>query len=261
MAEAETGDRVFENDGWDTRFRIGLLVPDGDVGPESEWSAMLPPGVAINVSRFEFPTLPVKQGPYKITTEPVDFVAAPGPLDSAVKILASANSLDIIALGFTSNSYVSDDECLVKRLTEKSRGRPVVTTGQAFLAAIAALDAKNVMLVDPPWFPPELTQRGQEWLENKGTTVAWSGMADIPSGQANVHPTGLYRWLRKNIAPGTDLILTGGNGFRTVGVVRAVEADIGIPMVTANSALLWHSLNNLGYPASAVTRYGCLFRR
>jgi len=260
MPEGDTSSQVFENDGWDTRFRIGLLVPDGDVGPESEWSAMLPPGVATNVSRFEFPTLPVKEGPYKITTGPVDFVTAPGPLDSATKILASAASLDIIALGFTSNSYVSDDDDLVKRLADESRGRPVVTTGQAFLAAIAALGAKNVMLVDPPWFPRELTQKGRAWLEDKGTTVAWSGMADIPSGQANVHPTAVYRWLRKNIAPDTDLILTGGNGFRAVGVIRAVEADTGIPMVTANSALLWHSLKSLGYPTGAVTRYGCLFQ-
>jgi maleate isomerase len=191
----------------------------------------------------------------------VDFVCAPGPLDNATRILASASSLDIIALGFTSNSYVSDDDDLANRLMEESRGRPVVNTGQALLAAIAALNAKNVMLVDPPWFPRELTQRGQKWLGNEGANVVWSGMADIPSGQTNVHPTGVYRWLRRNIPPHTDLILTGGNGFRTVGVIRAIEADTGIPMVTANSALLWHSLKTLGYPADAVTRYGCLFQR
>ena len=222
---------------------------------------MLPPGVAINVSRFEFPTLPVKEGPYKITTGPVDFVAAPGPLDTATKILASASALDLIALGFTSNSYVSDDDVLVKRLSDVSRGRQVITTGQAFLAAIAALGAKNIMLVDPPWFPAELTQKGREWLERKGVCVVWSGMADIPSGQTNVHPTGVYRWLRNNIAPDTDLILTGGNGFRTVGVIHAIEADTGIPMVSANSALLWHSLKTLGYPTDVVSRYGCLFQR
>ena len=43
---------VFEADGWDARLRVGLLVPDGDIGPESEWSVIAPPGVAFNASRF-----------------------------------------------------------------------------------------------------------------------------------------------------------------------------------------------------------------
>ena len=32
---------MFAPDGWVYRARIGLLVPNGDVGPESEFSAMV----------------------------------------------------------------------------------------------------------------------------------------------------------------------------------------------------------------------------
>ena len=52
--------QIFEPDGWDARLRVGLLVPDGDVGPESEWSAITPPGVSVNASRFRFPVTAVQ---------------------------------------------------------------------------------------------------------------------------------------------------------------------------------------------------------
>ena len=58
---------------------------------------------------------------------------------------------------------------------------------------------------------------------------------------------------------GVDLVLVGGNGFRAVGAIDAVEADTGVPIVTANSALLWHTLRTLGRPADTITRYGRIF--
>jgi maleate isomerase len=136
---------------------------------------------------------------------------------------------------------------------------PVVTTGQALLAALAHLGARRVMLVDPPWFPADLTQRGTDWLKRNGVEASDAQAVDIPSGQATVHPGSLYRWLRSSIAPGTDAVLIGGNGFRAVGVVRAIEADTGVPVVTANTALLWQTLRTLGIATDSVTRYGRLF--
>ncbi|MEM1314065.1 MAG: hypothetical protein AAGI51_05890, partial [Pseudomonadota bacterium] len=74
---------MFEPDGWVYRARIGLLVPDGDVGPESEVSAMVPAGVGVNASRFRFPSGQGAEAPGQIGIAPVEAVAAPGPLDDA----------------------------------------------------------------------------------------------------------------------------------------------------------------------------------
>ena len=252
-------ERIFEEDGWETRFRVGLLVPDGDVGPESEWSAIVPEGISFNTARFGFAVVPPEEGEFKISTSPVEYVVAPGPLDNAIKSLATTPLIDVFSLGFTSNSYVADDAELVERLSAATHGRPVVTTGQAFLAAIAQFDARKIMLVDPPWFPEDLTQRGREWLERSGVGVSLACAAGVPSGQDNIHPGSVYRWIRSNIPADTDMILVGGNGFRTAGIIRALEADAGIPVVTANTALLWHTLRTIGYPTNEVTRYGRIF--
>ena len=248
---------VFESDGWDARLRVGLLVPDGDVGPESEWSAMTPRGVSVNASRFRFPTASVTSETDRIDISPVEFVAAPGPLDDAVRLLR-APSVDIFSVAFTSTSYVGDDGALVARLSDVAGGRPVVTTGQALLAAVDHFQATRVLLVDPPWFPPELTELGRQWLSSNGVSVTGAQAAGLPSGQGNIHPGSLHRWLCANVAD-ADLILIGGNGFRAVGATRAVEADTGVPMVTANTALLWHTLTVMGRPTGDVRRYGRIF--
>ncbi len=248
---------IFEPDGWDTRLRVGLLVPDGDVGPESEWSAITPLGTSVNASRFRFPVTAVQASEDRIGMGPVEFVAAPGPLDDAISLL-NPPSIDIFSLAFTSTSYVGDDADLVARLSDQAHGKPVVTTGQALLAAVEHFDATRVLLVDPPWFPQELTDMGKAWLERNGVSVTRATAAGLPSGQGNIHPGALHRWLCQSIE-GIDLVLIGGNGFRAVGAVHAVEQDTGVPIVTANTALLWQTLRAAGRPTNQVTRYGQIF--
>ena len=248
---------IFEPDGWDARLRVGLLVPDGDVGPESEWSAITPDGVSVNASRFRFPVTAVQAAADQIGTGPVEFVAAPGPLDDAIKLL-NPPSIDVYSLAFTSTSYVGDDSDLVERLSEAANGKPVVTTGQALLASVEHFAATSVLLVDPPWFPQDLTDMGRDWLVRNGVSVTRAQAAGLPSGQGNIHPGALHRWLCGAV-DGIDLVLIGGNGFRAVGAVHAVEQDTGVPVVTANTALLWHTLRTAGRPTTEVTRYGRLF--
>lgn len=248
---------VFENDGWDARLRVGLLVPDGDVGPESEWSAITPRSVAVNASRFRFPVGPVDAAADRIAVSPVEFVAAPGPLDDAIRLL-NPPTIDVYALAFTSTSYVGDDGALVERLSALAGGRPVVTTGQAMLEAVAHFDAERVVLVDPPWFPASLTDMGRDWLERNGVSVLRAEAAGLPSGQGNIHPGALHRWLCGAVE-GADLVLIGGNGFRSVGAIRAAEADTGVPVVSANTALLWHTLRTVGRSTSSISRYGRIF--
>lgn len=248
---------IFEPDGWDARLRVGLLVPDGDVGPESEWSAITPLGTSVNASRFRFPVTAVQASEDRIGMGPVEFVAASGPLDDAISLL-NPPSIDIYSLAFTSTSYVGDDADLVARLSEQAQGKPVVTTGQALLAAVEHFDATRVLLVDPPWFPQELTDMGKAWLERNSVNVARATAAGLPSGQGNIHPGALHRWLCQS-TDGIDLVLIGGNGFRAAGAVHAAEQDTGVPIVTANTALLWHTLRTAGRPTNEVTRYGQIF--
>ncbi|MEM1315407.1 MAG: maleate cis-trans isomerase, partial [Pseudomonadota bacterium] len=224
-------------------------------------SAMVPAGVGVNASRFRFPSGQGAEAPGQIGIAPVEAVAAPGPLDDAVRLIVRA-PVDLIALAFTSTSYVGGDGYdprVIERLGRISEGKPVVTTGQAILQALAHLEARRVMLVDPPWFPPALTELGAAWLTRNGVGVTSAQRAGLPTGQGNIHPGGLYRWIKENASPDADAIVIGGNGFRAVGAVRCLEVDLKKPVITANTALLWLCLRELGIPVGEVSRYGRLF--
>jgi maleate isomerase len=56
-----------------------------------------------------------------------------------------------------------------------------------------------------------------------------------------------------------EALVIGGNGFRAVGTISALEEDLGRPMVTANQALLWAALRAADADPGSVSDYGRLF--
>ena len=87
----------------------------------------------------------------------------------------------------------------------------------------------------------------------------FSSPSGLPSDQALIRPADLYDWARKSVPDTADAVAIGGNGFRAVGVVEALEAELARPVLTANQALLWAALNAAGAPVKSVTGYGRVF--
>ena len=249
-------------DGWDVKWRIGVLAPHADLGPESEFNAMAPADVGIHAARVPFgamgaggtmdPTIPLA---------PVRAFAEPPHVDDAVERLAAA-PIDSIGFGFTSSAYVigaDEEQAMIERLTKRADGIPVVATGAAAVEALRAVGAKRMALIDPPWFDNELNELGRAYYEAAGFDVVFNAPCDIPSDQKLITPEGVFDFAVKNVPGEADAIVTGGNGFRFVGVIHALESRLGIPVLTANSVLFWAALRAAGAPAAAVTNYGRLF--
>ena len=53
--------------------------------------------------------------------------------------------------------------------------------------------------------------------------------------------------------------MIGGNGFRAVGVIEALEADLDRPVLTANQVLLWAALATAGADPAMIEGYGRVF--
>jgi hypothetical protein len=58
---------------------------------------------------------------------------------------------------------------------------------------------------------------------------------------------------------GTHTATIGGNGFRSVGAIDALEAELGRPVLTANQVLLWAALRAAAADSAIVEGYGRLF--
>jgi maleate isomerase len=262
MSEQENRNSRWRRDGWEATVRIGVLTPHADLGPESELQAMAPPGVAIHAARVPFgamaaggamdPTIPLA---------PVWEFAQPPHVDNAAELLAAA-PLDAIAYGFTSSAYVIGMEGeaeMIARLGRRTRGMPVVAACGAAVEGLRVLAARRIALVDPPWFNTELNALGRRYYESAGFEVVHSAPCGLPSDQTKITPSDLHTWVREHVSTDAEAIVIGGNGFRAVGAIAALEEDLGRAVVTANQALLWAALQVADADPGSVTDYGRLF--
>ena len=235
---------MWQLDGWDVRTRIGVLTPHADVGPESELQAMAPTGVCVYAARVPFgamrtagvmdPTIPL--------APPAAFVEPPH-IDEAASLLAAA-PIAAIGIGFTSSSYVTGADAekqLVDRL-ERTAGLPVVATCASAVSGFRSLGARRIALVHPPWFDAELDRLGSDYFSSEGFEVVFHAPCDLPSRQRSINPPELYDWVLAHAPDNADAFFIGGNGFRSVGVIAALEEDLGRPVLTANQVLLWNTL-------------------
>lgn len=237
---------MWQPDGWDARFRIGVLTPHADVGPESELQAMAPEGVRVHAARVPFgamaaggamdPTIPLA---------PVRAFAEPPGVDQATALLAAA-PVQAIAYGFTSSAYVLGAEAeagMVTRLERTSNGIPVVATCEAAVVALRTLGAGRLALVDPPWFDEELNELGAGYFASQGLDVVFHSPCGLSSDQRSITPADLHDWIRRNVPESAEAVFVGGNGFRAVGMIAQLEQDLGRPVLTANQVLFWRALH------------------
>lgn len=251
---------MWQPDGWG-QTRIGILTPHADIVPEIEFSALAPEGVSIHAARIPF-------GGYRpggvmdptIASDPVRAIADPPSVDEAAEMLAMA-PLHAIVFGFTSSSFVrgvADDAALKSRLEARTRGIPVVVPCAAASVALTALNAKRIALISPPWFSVEMDRQGVKYFQDSGFEVVSSGPAGLPSDQQAIQPQHLYDWINSHVPASADAIFVGGNGFRAIGVIKALEGSLDRPVLTANQVAFWSALRHSGMRASVVN-YGRIF--
>jgi maleate isomerase len=252
---------MWQPDGWGARARIGILMPHFDVGPEAEFQAMAPDGVSIHSTRVWLGVvMPGAATDPAIALAAVRAFAEPPAIDDAAELLAAA-PLHAIAYGFFSSSYVlgvDGDQAFQARLQERTRGIPVVIPGLAALRALRALNVRRLALVDPPWFSAELNRMGSDYFRSQEIEVVYAAPAALTSGQYDQHPGQLYEWVRAKVPATAEAVLIGGNGFRAVGAIEALEEALGRPVFTANQVTFWNALRCAGVRAS-VKQYGRLF--
>ena len=248
----------WRSDGWGWRARIGLLVPHADICEEAELQAMSPDGVSIHATRVTSSGTGVATG--IAGADPFRAYLEPPLLDNAAELMACA-PVHVIAMCFTNTSFlgtVNDDRTLVARLQRRTGTIPVIATCLSALAALQALGTRRLAFINPPWVGTDMTEAGAAYFAGAGFEVVLAEPASPPTTQRDV-PLGMYyEWTRTRVPESADAIFIGGNGFRAVGAIEALEEDLGRPVLTANQVILWHALRLAGTDAR-VSGYGRIF--
>lgn len=250
----------YKPDGWGSKARIGLITPHMDIVPEGEFHALAPEGVSIHAGRVP---LGWRGGtnPPLLGLDAVRAFADPPYVDDAVTMLAAA-PLNSIAYGFTSSSYLigpDGDLELKNRLQDKTGGVPVVIPCQSVVEAMHILGLEKLALINPPWFPDELSALGADYFEKAGMVVTAAVSAKgLATDQLSVTPEKLFEWVRKNVPDSAECVFLGGGGLRAIGVIDALENELFRPVLSANQVAFWHALRLAGQ-REKISGYGRIF--
>ena len=256
-------------DNWGWRARIGMFIVGNEAVPEAEWWAMAPEGVSIHAARVTAPT------PWASWNADRSAVTLAEDVVRGAKQFATMK-LQAVVMGHSSSSILGGDgwdEAVVAALSALLPGVAVSTNGIDCLAALRAMGVSRPLLVLPPWFGLPFLDQAAGYLAARGAapvrTIRYDpgpGWRDLPPGDLYGHGMGfaqqiapLYEQVRAACPDEADGVLLAGTGFRCVGLIEALEQDLGRPVVTANQASLWHGLRRAGV-RPAVQGYGALLR-
>jgi maleate isomerase len=240
----------WQRDGAGAAGRFGVLTPDFDPVPESEMWAMVPPGLSIHAARVTY-----RRG------DPRSF-ADPPNVDQATEQLIGLGPRAIL-FAFTSSSYAlgADAESQVSaRLQQRAKGISIILTCPAATAALRALGVRRVSIINPPWFSEKTSDQGLAYFRAQGFEVVECRRMEPARSFTEVAPAEVFEFVTAHTPRAAETVFIGGNGLRAVGIIRALEARLRKPVLTANQVILWKALRAVGR-AESVKNYGTIFAR
>jgi maleate cis-trans isomerase len=224
--------------GW--RARLGFLVPPGNPTVETEMIELAPQGVSLHFQRMVARGVGGSlDGQSERNQMMIDH------LDESVELLAMVEP-DVIVIAHTATSYHLGREAeaaLLARLREAS-GVQIVTAFGSVLQALRRLDVKRLALGAP--YSAEVTLQGKAHLEAYGLEVV--NFANL-QGVTNIYDTTAehaYRLARSVDHEAAQAIFLTGTGMPTLPVLEALEQDLGKPVISSASAMMWHALRRAG---------------
>ena len=232
-------------------MRLGVLVPAGNPTIEPELYRMAPRGLTIHFSRLD--TLAGEpggaDGMERRTLAYLDSLPAATASLGAVKP-------DAVVLAHTGISYLTtfaDEPALVARLRALA-GPHAFTAAGAIHAAFQHLGTRRLALATP--YPETISTAARTYWQSAGYEVVSHHRLDTPNIYAETEQTA-HDLARQADSPTADTILISGTGLPTIGIVERLETDLKKPVVTSQTATLWHALNLLKI-AEPVKSYGRL---
>ena len=227
----------FALDAGPARHRIGLIALDSDLATERDFQAMLPPEATFYTSRIHC-TNPIT----------VENLRRQAPmLSEAVKLLIPGQRLDAIAYSCTSGTVAIGYEGVASGVRAGGRpGIPVVTPITSAVAGFAHLGIHSISLLTP--YLDSVNQAMRGFLESQGVEVVNVGgfCMDDDREMARIPPEAILDAALEVRDPRADALFISCTAIRAAEIVERAEAALSCPVLSANQALVWHSLRKAG---------------
>jgi maleate cis-trans isomerase len=177
-------------------------------------------------------------------------------IDDSIELLAMVQP-DVIVIAHTATSYHLGREReadLVARLAAAT-GTQVTNAFASVAAALQRLGTRRVALGAP--YARETMLQGKAHLEAHGFEVV--SFDNLP-GVTNIYDETAeraYRLARHIDSDAAEAVFLTGTGLPTLPVLEALEQDLGKPVISSASAMMWHALRLAGV-RQPIAGYGLL---
>jgi len=211
------------------------------------------PGIGI-VAPFD---LALDRELWRWTPEPVSlYLTRTAHLDVPVSVgmaeaLGDAREVAVAAPGVTaylctSASFVGGlaGEARLRSAMERGGAARALTTSGAMLEALAALGARRVAVATP--YDAALTDRLVAFLGEAGIATTGVGYLGMEADIWRVDADSVRRLAHALPREGADAVFLSCTNLPTYDVVPALEAELGIPVLSANLVTMWAALRVLG---------------
>lgn len=237
--------------GW--RARLGFLVPPGNPTMEPEMAMLAVPGVTQHFTRmYASGVTGSLSGQDERNRQQV------AHLDGDVERLAQVKP-NVIVLGHTATSYTlgKEGEAELCARIAQGYGIPLATAFGSVVEALHHLGVQRVAYAAP--YNEANTLLGKRHLEGFGFAVP---RFDNLKGVTNIYdetPERAYVLARGVDHPDAQAIFLSGVGMPTLSVIERLESDLGKPVVSSASAMMWNALRIAGVRES-IAGFGRLLR-
>ena len=121
---------------------------------------------------------------------------------------------------------------------------PSVTTSGALLEALAALDARRVALVTP--YTVSVTRALEEYVAEAGVTVTGCAYMGLTRHIWKVPYRDVVDMAHQAVQGDADVLFISCTNLPTYDVIPQLEAELRIPVISANQVTMWAALSRLG---------------
>lgn len=239
------------DDGFGARARIGLIVLESDQTLEAEARLVNIEGVDFYHARIA--------NELDVTHETLTDMIHRLPQSAA--LLPNEFEFDAIGYGCTSASTLLGPERVAEAIQQTHDGVPATNPISAAVAALRALGTRRIAVVTP--YTAEVTAPIVDFMQRSGITVAGLGsfleLNDLVVGR--IAPESTAQGVRTVVEQcECDAVFVSCTSLRLIERIPALEAEIGMPVVSSNLALLWHVIRLGGFD-DVVPGLGELFTR
>ena len=222
--------------------RIGVVIPANNSTLEPEIWPLLPPGVALYGTRI------LARG----DLTPVAVIAMERHFDRAVDELV-ATGVDVIVYADMVTTLIMEPGWNRERTAAVSAriGLPCISAWTALETALAAMGIRRIALGTP--YPSAIHALAKPFLKTAGydvvadATLDIVAMTDVPRIAADR----LRRFVATIDVDGADALVLLATDLPSLALIGELEATVGRPVISSNSAILWAALRACGNPTRA----------